>query len=152
MINVQAGIMIERPIEEVFAYVADPRNLPAWSSAVVSVRPADGATSPTRYVMERNLPVGLATNEFEVVAEQPNREFTLRTTSGPTPFAYRIRFTPVGQGTRLDVDVSASLGLAGGAAGPLARAFVRRGVNDNLATLKAILERARVRPIRRSVA
>jgi len=28
------SVHIDRPVDDVFAYVADPRNFPAWNSAV----------------------------------------------------------------------------------------------------------------------
>jgi len=91
MIVFQTSIGINRPAEEVFAYVCDPRNLPAWNSAVQAVRP----TSP-------------ATN---------------------------------GVGSTLDAQVE----LDGVAARlpQLARRAVKKGVDDNLATLKVVLEKRR---------
>ena len=38
MIVFQTSIGIKRPAEEVFAYVCDPRNLPAWTSAIQAAR------------------------------------------------------------------------------------------------------------------
>lgn len=38
MIAFQTSIGIKRPAEEVFAYVCDPRNLPAWNSTTTSRR------------------------------------------------------------------------------------------------------------------
>jgi len=140
MIHVQTQVEIERPIEDVFAYVSDPLTFPAWNSAVHSVRRA----GPTTYVMERNLPSGPATNEIEVVARVPQREFVFRTTSGPTPFEYRIRFTPSGRATLVELDVTASLRPVADLLGPLARATVKRGVDENVASLKALLERTKV--------
>jgi uncharacterized protein YndB with AHSA1/START domain len=140
MIGVETRVEIERPIGEVFDYVSDPRNLSAWNSAVRSVQPL-GATT---YLMERDLPGGAAANEIEVIARVPQREFTFRTTSGPTPFAYRIRFTAIEHATVMEVDVSASLGPVGDLLGSLARGMVKRGVDENLASLKTLLERAPV--------
>ena len=49
MITFQTSIGIERPIEDVFAYVSDPRNFPAWNSAVRDVRATSaGGTAPAR--------------------------------------------------------------------------------------------------------
>jgi uncharacterized membrane protein len=140
MIGVETRVEIERPIGEVFDYVSDPRNLPAWNSAVRSVRPLGTRT----YLMERDLPSGAAANEIEVIARVPQREFVFRTTSGTTPFAYRIRFTAIEPATVMELDVSASLGPVGDLLGPLARGMVKRGVDENLASLKALLERAPV--------
>ena len=140
MIGVETRVEIERPIENVFDYVSDPRNFPTWNPAGQSVQPVLATT----YLMERTLPGGPATNEIEVIARVPQREFAFRTTSGPTPFAYRIRFTPTDQTTLMELDVSASLGPVGDRLGPLARGLVKRGVDENLASLKALLERTPV--------
>lgn len=74
MIGVQTRVEIERPIGEVFDYVSDPHNLPAWNSAVRSVRPLGTRT----YLMERDLPSGAAANEIEVIARVLQREFAFR--------------------------------------------------------------------------
>jgi hypothetical protein len=81
MIVFQTSIGIKRPAEEVFAYVCDPRNLPVCNSAVLAVH----TTSPTTngvgstFSMKRELPTGPATNQLEVIATEPPREFTIRT-------------------------------------------------------------------------
>ena len=61
MITFETATSIDRPIGEVFAYVADPLNLPRWNSAVQAVR-RTGST----YAMDRQLPSGHAVNELEV--------------------------------------------------------------------------------------
>jgi carbon monoxide dehydrogenase subunit G len=135
MTRVESHVHVERPIDEVFAYVADPRNFPRWNSAVTDVRRRAGSA----YVMERQLPIGRVENELVVVArEQPTR-FAVKTTSGPTPFVYAFGFAGDGSTTVIEVDVEAELGIME-RLGPLARIALRRGVDDNLASLKAILD------------
>jgi uncharacterized protein YndB with AHSA1/START domain len=129
--NFSTNVTIDRPVAEVFAYVAAPRNLPAWNSAVESVVPA----GRHHYVMRRRLPGGPATNDLAVTALDPPALFEIRTTSGPTPFVYRYRFEPAGGGTLVTLDAQVEL------PGLLAR-LLRRGVDANLATLRAILERS----------
>jgi uncharacterized protein YndB with AHSA1/START domain len=139
MIRITTDVRIERPLDEVFGYVAEPRNLPAWNSAVTRVRERPGAPGAS-YVMEREVPGGRAINELEVIARQPGRELSLRTTSGPTPFVYRIHFAPTDGATVVTVDAEASLGRLAELAAPLARQTVKRGVQSNLTTLKSVLE------------
>jgi carbon monoxide dehydrogenase subunit G len=135
MTRVESHVRVERPIDEVFAFVADPRNFPSWNSAVTGVRP----NGRSAYVMERQLPIGRVENELVVVArEQPTR-FAVETTSGPTPFGYTFTFAADGRTTDIQVEVEAELGIAE-RLGPLARLGLRRGVDDNLAALKAILD------------
>jgi uncharacterized protein YndB with AHSA1/START domain len=144
MITFETDVHIARPIEVVFAYVSDPRNFPHWNSAVQTVHKTSGDERElaSTYSMERRLPTGRALNELEIIARQPSGEFAIRTTSGPTPFVYRYRFTPENGETL--VQLNAEIELQGPAAfvPQLARRAVRHGVDDNLATLKAILEAA----------
>lgn len=65
--------------------------------------------------MERELPTGRAVNELEIVARERAREFAIRTTSGPTPFLYRCRFSPERGGTVVHLDAHVELqGLGAG--------------------------------------
>jgi uncharacterized protein YndB with AHSA1/START domain len=143
-------VRIDRPVEEVFSYISDPLNFPRWNSAVQAVRKTsagqDGVAST--YSMERALPDGRAVNELEVVASEPPREFAIRTTAGPTPFLYRYRFSAENGETVVKLEAEVELPGAAAFLPHLARRLVKKGVNDNLATLKQILETARSCPSR----
>jgi hypothetical protein len=81
MITFETITRINPPIEEVFAYVSEPRNFPRWNSAVQAVRKtsADHTSVASTYLMERALPIGRAVNELEVVMREWPREFAIRT-------------------------------------------------------------------------
>ena len=141
--NFETAVSIKRPIEEVFDYVADPRDFPRWNSAVQAVELTSGQGEPgSTYVMERELPGGRAQNDLEVVDRERPTAFTIRTTSGPTPFVYRYRFDSQGDATRLELSAEVELSGVAGALGPLASRVVKRGVDANFADLKRILEGA----------
>jgi carbon monoxide dehydrogenase subunit G len=141
-VEFETEVRIDRPVQEVFDYVSDPRNFAQWNSAVQAVRSTGGEGEPgSTYLMERDLPGGGAENGLEVVDRVPTSEFTIRTTSGPTPFVYRYRFKSAGEGTLLHLSASVELGGLAGALGPLASRGVKRGVDSNFADLKGILER-----------
>jgi uncharacterized protein YndB with AHSA1/START domain len=136
---------IDRPIEEVFAYVSDPLNFPRWNSAVQTVRKTSAGDNggASTYSVERALPTGRAVNELEVVASEPPRTFAIRTTAGPTPFLYRYVFSTENGETVMKLDAEVELPGAAAFLPQLARRLVKKGVNDNFATLKQILEAAR---------
>ena len=98
MTGFETSVRIRRPIEEVFAFVADPLNLRHWNSAVRAVWKTRGQESEagSTYTMERDLPGGRAQNELEIFAREQPAQFGIRTTSGPTPFSYRYGFTSHG--------------------------------------------------------
>ena len=136
MIDIQTRIRIARPRADVFALLSDPLRFPLWNSAVTAV---DG--SGTRYVMHRSLPTGPAENGLEVVEREAPTRFAIRTTSGPTPFVYRYSVTEAGDATVVALDASVELDGAFGLLGPLAGRAVKRGIDANLASLRAALER-----------
>jgi uncharacterized membrane protein len=142
MTSFHTGVRINRPLAEVFAYVSDPSNFPDWNSAVQAMH----LTSPhandegSTYVMERQLPSGRATNELEIVTRREPQEFAIRTTAGPTPFAYRYRFAAENGETVIHLEAELELTGIGAVMPGLAGRAVKRGVDDNLATLKRTLE------------
>jgi hypothetical protein len=63
VISFETGVRVERPIEEVFAFVSDPLLFPRWNSAVQTVKGTSGGTGElgSTYSMERELPTGRLT-------------------------------------------------------------------------------------------
>lgn len=142
MISFETSVCIERPIEEVYAFVSDPLLFPRWNSAVQRVHGTSGETGGlgSTYSMERELPTGRVENALEVFACEHPTEFGISTTSGPTPFSYRYRFASDGADTVVHLDATVELPALAAVLGPLAARGVRRGVDANFAALKRTLE------------
>jgi uncharacterized protein YndB with AHSA1/START domain len=149
VISFEASVRIERPIDEVFAFVSDPLLLPRWNSAVQAVDGTPGARGGpgSTYSMQRVLPAGRVENQLQVVSREPPAEFGIRTPSGPTPFVYSYRFARDGADTVVHLDASVELPGVAAVLGPLAARGVKRGVDANFAALKRTLE-ARARDAR----
>jgi uncharacterized protein YndB with AHSA1/START domain len=136
---------INRSPSEVFAFIADFRNMPRWYDAVehVTATTASSTGKGARFQMVRSLPGTRAHNDVEVTSFQQDEEVTFASVSGPTPFVYRYRVAPVPGGTRLTLDGQISAeGLSGPAAllGGLAERLFERGMRTNLGALKRIVE------------
>lgn len=142
MINFETSIHVERPLEEVFAFVSDPLLFPRWNSAVQTVHAEPGKAGElgSTYAMQRQIPTGQVENDIEVFAREEPNEFGIRTTSGPTPFVYSYRFASHGVGTVVHLDASVELPGVAAVLGPFAARGVRRGVDANFAALKRTLE------------
>jgi uncharacterized protein YndB with AHSA1/START domain len=145
VIAFETDVRIDRPIEEVFDYVSDPLTFPRWNSAVRAVHKTSSGENgvAATYSMDRDLPGGRAVNELEVVASERPHEFAIRATAGPTPFLYRYRFSTENGQTVLTLDAQVELAGAVALLPALARHAVKRGVDENLLTLKDTLEAAR---------
>jgi uncharacterized protein YndB with AHSA1/START domain len=141
MISFEATTRINRPIEDVFQFVADGRNAAQWNSAVKNVwQTSDGPVRVgTTYRMVRELPQGRVENTYSVIEYIPNRKLSIQTTSGPTPFVYRYSFKPVASGTELALKAEVDLGAVNVLA-PIAGRAIKRGVEANFSTLKRRLE------------
>ncbi len=140
--RVEVSVVIERPIEEVFAYVADPENLPEWASTVLEVH-KDGSgllqegqtfTSVGKFLGRRlEMP-------FEVSAHEPPRLHSHRSTGGPIPNEWTLTFEEEQGGTRYTEVVEGEPGRFFKLVGPLLEAAGRRQLRADLGTLKDLLE------------
>ena len=85
MIRVEKSIVIDRSIDDVFAYVADQPNAVHWQSGIVEIRRlSDGPPGVgTRHAFVRTLMGRQMAGENEYVDYEPGRRVAFRTTSGP---------------------------------------------------------------------
>ena len=138
-------IEIDRPAADVFAFIAEPRNMTLWYEAVNQVdeiaprTPAHAAT----FRITRSLAGQQADNVVEVTESTPSVAVSFESREGPTPFHYRYTIEPNGERSllTLDADISST-----GLPGPLAhldriatRAF-EQGMRQNLEGLKHLVE------------
>jgi carbon monoxide dehydrogenase subunit G len=131
-VRAELTIEIARTPEDVFAYLTDVSNLPAWQAGVKSAMLRDGRIEERRSLLGRELDTTL-----EIVEQEQPRLFTLRALGGPVPFTVRHELEPAEDGTRLTV--AAEGDVPGFAAGLLARGAERQFRKD-FERLKQILE------------
>jgi uncharacterized membrane protein len=142
MIEFENRIEINRPIEEVFRFLADLENLAKWNYFVTRVQktspgpPAVGAN----YHQERKTDI----QELRIVELEMDRLLTLETVPPSKPELRRsMTFEEINGKTRiidrwsLESDYPSLLQ-------PLARRKVKSAVHDNLLKLKELLEKGRV--------
>ena len=103
MINVEVSFVIDRPIEEVFAFLGDLENNMKWRPGQVeSTKTSPGPIGVgTTYRMINNA-LGLRLEgEAEVTEYEPNRKFTSIGKSGFMPIVAQRIFEPIEGGTRV---------------------------------------------------
>jgi uncharacterized protein YndB with AHSA1/START domain len=141
--RVEESVEINRPVEEVFSYVANPENLPEWSGLVLEVHKetqgqpevGDRFTTVAKFLGRR------FETPFERRTYEPNRRYSDRAAGGPIPDQdWTYTFEEVSGGTRI---TRAAEGEPGGffrLAGPLLERAGRRQVRADLGNLKDLLE------------
>jgi len=144
MASFENTVIIRRPVEEVFSFLADFENVPRWNYAIVEttkVSPGPVGVGTT-YRQTRSVP-RRSEEGFEVTAFEPPRRLEVQGQIGP--FRARISYLlePTGSGTRLRnaVDLGSS-GLSTIVALPVT-SRVKHAVAANLDTLKQLLDAGR---------
>jgi uncharacterized protein YndB with AHSA1/START domain len=112
MPHAQRSVTIARPIEAVFAYLADGEKCPEWRSGVLDIKrvSGDGGVG-TRYAQGVKGPMGRRiTADYEITAYDPNRAIEFQTTAGPARPHGRYELAVENEGTNLTFSLDAELG------------------------------------------
>ena len=134
-------LLIRRPPEDVFAFVADFSQLPTWNYAITSTRqvtPGPVALG-SAFRQVRSIP-SVAEEEFAVTEWEPGRRAAITGDFGPFSGTLSYRVEPAKTGTLLTNDVELSprgvLGVVGKIAGPR----LKTAIAQNLEVLRSRLE------------
>ena len=141
--RIEESVQINRPLEEVYEYVANPENLPEWSGIVLEVHKED----PQRELREGERFTTVAKflgrrieSPFEVTAHEFPRRHSHKSTGGPLPTEWTLTFEEVAGGTRYTQVAEGEPGGFFGLVGPLLERLGRRQLKTNLENLKDLLE------------
>lgn len=131
-VRAELTVEIARTPEEVFAYLTDVSNLPAWQAGVKSATLREGRIEEARSFLGRELHTTL-----EILEQEHPRLFTIRALDSPVPFTVRHELEPTTGGTRLTVIAEGDVpGFASGLVAQRAKSQFRK----DFARLKEILE------------
>lgn len=143
MVKGEASIVINRPIAEVFAFVADDRNASRWQPGVVNVRrEPEGSTRVGTKVFEERVvfPNKRITAVAEVVEFEEQQKIHERNTDGPMDVDDLTTFRAVEGGTEVTICLALTpkgfLKLIGPFMGPRLRSDISKGLGN----LKHLLE------------
>jgi uncharacterized protein YndB with AHSA1/START domain len=141
MATFENTVMIGRPIEEVFGFLADFENLPRWNYAIVEThKVSQGPVGVgTIYQQVRSVP-SRSEEHFEVTAYNPPRQLELRGQLGRFPSHLSYALDAVPEGTRITNAVELELRGPGRLLGRVAVPRIRDAVAANLQKLKDLLE------------
>ena len=111
MPSAERTVTINRPVEEVFKFVADGRNAKQWRSGVLDVDHVSGEGLGARYSQGVRGPGGRRiAADYAVTEFAPNTKIGFRATAGPVRPSGSFSFESLGGGTvltfALNVDLS----------------------------------------------
>lgn len=135
------SVVIARPIDAVFAFIADGERCPEWRTVVSDIKRVSGDGVGARYAQGIKGPMGRrVAADYEVTVFEPPRRLEFQTITGPARPHGRYDLEPVDGGTRLTFSLDATLG---GLRGLLLGSIVQRTMDSEVRMLesaKRILE------------
>jgi uncharacterized protein YndB with AHSA1/START domain len=145
MIEFEVAVDIDAPVDEVFGYSANNENDAEWMGTVTKVeKTSEGPTGVgSTFVNYVHFMGKTFDDSHEVVEYQPNERMRIVQRTGPVPFTTTYLYKPTNGGTRFSLLIEAETkGLFRMAKPVMARQLKKQFEND-LQTLKALLEQRR---------
>ena len=141
MVRAEESIFVERPIEEVFAYLTDLEHVPEWQTNVLFLQLQSGSLRPGAKLVELRKFLGRKVESVvEVTEYEPPHRYTIKVQSGPIPFEISNVLSESEGGARIDAVVEGEPGRFFGLVEWRVVKAVERELWNSLATLKDILE------------
>jgi carbon monoxide dehydrogenase subunit G len=140
--RVEHQVVINRPPDVVYAYLADPGRLLEWQDGLTEVRRdrQGPATVGERWIEVRKAMGRSMEATVELAEAQPGRLFTVNSVSGPVTFRIQHVLQPVNGGTQIDVVGDGEAGGMARLAGGMVTRQLRSGIENSFARMKEILE------------
>jgi uncharacterized membrane protein len=145
MVDVEASTVINRPVEAVFAFVANFENHPKWESNFVEVKRVspEPITVGTIYECFLRVPGQRVTSRIEITEFTPNQLISFR---GDRPASAKpvgsITFASLGNATKVTTRPRPEMGGVFKLVEPLMEGYIKRSNAKHLDRLKALLEQA----------
>ena len=142
MFTRSVDVVINRPLAEVFTFVADARNRPSWDESVdseelTSPEPIGvGSTVRTRF-RSMGRPYEYT---WTIVEHDPPTSMKVESNTGPFPTTLDFRFSGQDTGTRVEASVTGRPSGAMRLMQPLVARTTQRNLDRAYARLKRLLE------------
>lgn len=110
MPSASSEILIDRPRDRVFAFLADPENDPQWRSGVVDLTHISGSGVGARYAQGVKGPGGRRIPaDIEITELIPDQSIAFQTLTGPVRPRGRYRLSAAEGGTRVRFELDADV-------------------------------------------
>ena len=142
MINLDLGVLIDKPVKDVFAFITNPKNMAKWNSAIVSLEQItpDPVGMGTKFKSVGEMMGQRIEGEMQVIAFEPDSKYGFQMNAGPVQVNVTLTFKTVGTGTKLSLNAQGNPGGFFKLAEPVMAGRVKSMMEGNLERLKSVLE------------
>ncbi len=141
MISVEKSVIINKPVEVVFAFVSDSNNDPKWQAGIESVileGPAN--VVGTKWTEVRKFMGQEMRSTLEVTSVAANQKFSAKVLKGPVPYEVTVTFKAANGGTQITTRIEGEpKGFFKVAEGAL-KGQLEKTLEEDSKRLKGILE------------
>jgi uncharacterized membrane protein len=131
------SIVINRPVDKVFAFFTTPANDSAWRSHVKDILSQGGPEVGAVVHQTIAGPMGRGISaDFEITVYEPLERYAFQVVAGPVRPAGEFRFRPIGDGTEVTFSLAAQVS-------GLKRFFLEGPVQKSMDGEVAALDKAR---------
>ena len=143
MINVDFSALVDKPIKDVFTFVANPNNMSKWNAAVVSLEQiSPGAVGVgTKFKSVGEIMGRRIEGEMQITAYEPDAKCAFQVQAGPMKVDLTMSFKTVGTGTKISLNAQGNPGGIFKLAEGVMAGQVKSMMEGNLARLKSALEK-----------
>jgi len=143
MIQVQKSVLINKPVAEVFEFVANSDNTTKWQGGVEAIIPeGPPGVVGSQYTEVRRFMGQEMKSRLEITAFDQNARWAAKVISGPVPYEVTATFEPSGAGTQMTTRVEGEpKGFFKIAEGML-KSQLEKSLEEDGDRLKGILEAA----------
>lgn len=141
MAKVERSMVVNAPVEKVFAYIANPANEMEWFASISDIRDIRGQGVGQKYGFTYKMSGLPLKGESEVLELIPNQKYVTRSRGGISS-TFTWTFSSGDGGTRVNVVVeyTVPVPVLGKIGEKLALGMVEREADLSAANIKAILE------------
>jgi uncharacterized membrane protein len=142
MPKINLSIVINRPVEQVFAFMSNFENNLKWQSTLVEVnKTSEGSMGVgTTYQAVTTILGRRINTEQEITEYEPNKRIARKTKSGPFPFEVIVEFERTEGGTRVNAAMDGEPRGFFKLADSLLERAIKRQFDSDLANLKDMME------------
>jgi carbon monoxide dehydrogenase subunit G len=142
MITLDLSTLVDRPMQDVFAFLSNPLNLPKWQSMIANIEQVTpGAVGVgSKYKVAAEMMGRKIDGLMEVTTFAPPDKFGFTNQAGPMQVNITVTLKPVGTGAKIALHAEGNPGGVFKIAEGILANQVKSQMEANLAKLKSVLE------------
>jgi carbon monoxide dehydrogenase subunit G len=144
MINIDLSMLVEKPINDVFAFISNLNNMPKWNTTVMGVEqitPGEVGVG-TKFKGAGEMMGRRTEGEIQVTVYEPDTKFGVQMNAEPMQVNMTVSFKTVDTGTNINLNAQGNPSGFFKLAEPLMAGRVKAMMEENLARLKSQLEKS----------